>query len=196
MSDAPMAKSQDADAGLWWVVLAAGIVTSLFAIAIMAWPDITLGILTALLGIELIVAGVLDLVRVFAAKGENAGARWFMGVVGAVALGIGLWILFGGEDLGDSLKNTVQIIGIIVGIFWVARGAVDILSAITDSEATNRGMRMVSGALWAIAGVVVVSWPGKSLLMLTWIVGLSLLLLGILQIVLSLQVKKALEQSS
>ena len=88
MSDAPMAKRQDADAGLWWVVLAAGVITSLFAIAIMAWPDITLGILTALLGIELIVAGVLDLVRVFAAKGENAGARWFMGVVGVVALGV------------------------------------------------------------------------------------------------------------
>ena len=196
MSDAPMAKRQDADAGLWWVVLAAGVITSLFAIAIMAWPDITLGILTALLGIELIVAGVLDLVRVFAAKGENAGARWFMGVVGVVALGIGLWILFGGEDLGDSLKNTVQLIGIIVGIFWVARGAVDVLAGITDSEAPNRGMRIVAGVLWAIAGVVVISWPGKSLLMLTWIVGLSLLLLGILQIVLSLQVKKALEQSS
>lgn len=175
----------------WGAVLAFGIVTALFGIAIMAWPDITLGVLAILLGIQLIVVGIFDLAGALAAKGEKSGARWLAAVIGVIGLGIGLLILFGGESLGDSLTKTVQILGVILGIYWIVRGAVSVVSGLADSEAPHRGWRLAGGALSIIAGLVVIAWPGKSLMLFTWLMGIWILILGIVMILMAFVVKKA-----
>lgn len=178
----------------WGGILAFGIITALFGVVIMAYPDITLGILVILLGIQLVVGGIFDLVGAF--SDERSGMRWLVALIGVIAIGVGLLILFNGDGLGDSVTESVKFIGYIVGIVWLLKGVVDGLAAIGDDEAPHRGLRLVGAVITAIAGLVVLAWPGKSLVLLTWIVGIWFLLLGILVIVMAFVVRGAAKQAA
>lgn len=190
MEEMSTAPSGGANASsLWGGLLAFGIITALFGVAIMAWPDLTIGVLVVLLGIQLILAGIFDVVGAFASEAKG-GMKWAAIIVGVIALGLGVLVLFNGDGLGDSLTNTVQVLGIILGIFWLIHGVVDAISGFTDSEAPHRMWRILGGIVSAVAGIIVIAWPGKSLLLFTWLMGLFLLALGLITILAAFAVRR------
>jgi len=187
MSTAPSGGARASS--MWGGLLAFGLITALFGVLIMAWPDITIGVLVVLLGIQLLIAGIFDVVGAFS-SGAKGGMRWAAIIVGVIALGLGALVLFNGDGLGDSLTNTVMVLGVILGIFWVIRGVVDVISGFTDSEAPNRMWRIVGGVVSVVAGIIVISWPGKSLLLFTWLMGLFLLALGLITVLAAFALRK------
>jgi uncharacterized membrane protein HdeD (DUF308 family) len=176
-----MSRGPMADSG-WGIILAFGIITALFGIAVMVWPDITIGVLVVLLGIQLVIAGVFDLVSAFTQV--EGGMRWVVAIVGIIALGLGIFVI-------ANIVDTVEALGVILGIFWIIHGIVDVISGLTNRASPNRGWKIGGGALAVVAGIVVISWPKKTLLLLAWIMGLWLLVLGVLMIAMAFAVKRA-----
>ena len=108
-------------------------------IVLAVWPDETLVVCAVLIAIQLLISGVFRIVTAIAASGLDTALRVLSGLTGALALIVGL--LF----LRDPLQ-TVLVIGLILGAWWVAVGVIDIIGAMVSPTAGRRG--------WDIAGGV------------------------------------------
>ena len=74
----------------------------------------------------------------------------------------------------------------------MAYGIAQIYSAIAHREAPHRGWLGFIGALSLIAGIVVIMWPGISLVTLAFVLGFWLIVYGIMEIVVAFRVRSAI----
>jgi uncharacterized membrane protein HdeD (DUF308 family) len=88
------------------------------------------------------------------------------------------------------VDQTIAIIALLIGVFWVAGGTIEFISAIAHKGMPGRGWRIFMGLLGVIAGIVVLSYPGISLVTLAWIMGIWFVIYGVMEIVLAFQVRK------
>ena len=86
---------------------------------------------------------------------------------------------------------TIAALAVILGIFWIVNGAIEIFTALTDDTMHGRGWTVLMGLLSIAAGIVVLVWPGISLLTLAVVLGVWLLVLGIMEIVFAFQLRSA-----
>jgi uncharacterized membrane protein HdeD (DUF308 family) len=155
--------------------IAAGIVSALAGVLVLAWPDITVVVLAWLFGIQLVVAGILQLVATIWG-GEGAAARVLLGLGGALSILVGLLCLRGP-------LQTAALLGLLVGATWVVTGVISIIHAFTAAPDRSRGLGVASGLLSAIAGAVVIVYPGASIVVLTWLFGIVLVVAGLVVLV-------------
>jgi uncharacterized membrane protein HdeD (DUF308 family) len=167
----------------WWLLLALGIITIGFGVAVLVWPAATLLVLAVLFGFWLIVAGVLRLVAAFAEKSLSTGWRVFHGVLGVLLVGAGI----------SALTNLVASLGalvFVVGFFFIVDGVDDLLRAITGRTSGSRGWLAFVGVLGIVAGAIVLSRPGVGLATLVLLVGWLLIGLGVLRIIAALALRR------
>lgn len=150
--------------------IATALVAIVVGILTLAWPGRTLVVLAVLFGIQLVVFGVNRLVAAHAAVDT---ARTLNVVVGLVALLLGLFSI---RHVGFTLGAFAA----LLGVFWVASGISDVLSALDSQESSGRGFALLAGVLGVISGVIVLVYPSITLSALAWILGLWLVLHGIL----------------
>ena len=94
-----------------------GIVSLLFGIIILVWPDKTLAFMVILIAIWAILIGALQIIANVGIRKEAPGA-WVWGVIaGAIGLVFGIVVLF---NLGIGLVSLVWLIGIWAIVFGVA----------------------------------------------------------------------------
>jgi uncharacterized membrane protein HdeD (DUF308 family) len=155
--------------------IVAGAVSSLVGVLVLVWPDISVVVLAWLFGLQLIVAGILQLV---AAVGRTDGAatRVLLGLGGTFAILVGLLCLRGP-------LQTAVLLGLLVGATWVVTGIIGIVHAFGAGNAHGRGWAITSGLLSALAGAVVLVYPGASIVVLTWLIGVVLLVVGLVVVV-------------
>jgi len=125
---------------------------------------------------------MLEVVYVRPAKGSGA-ALIIRGV---------LAILFGVVVIAWP-QATVLVTVILFGIFAVADGILAIVQwAGQRRHGRGRGLGwlLAGGIVSVLAGVAVLAWPGPTVLVVSFIIGLWALLLGISQIVLAIAVRK------
>ena len=77
---------------------------------------------------------------------------------------------------------TILALGLLLGIFWVANGVVELFTALSHSEVRHRAWMSVLGILSILAGLVLLIYPGLSLVALAIIVGVWLLVFGFMEI--------------
>lgn len=159
----------------WGLVLAYGIVTLGLGIALAVWPDASVTVFTVLLAIQLIIAGIF---RIGAAlsQSRSEGARALVGISGGLALIVGLLIL------RDPLQS-VLVLGMILGVFWLIAGVIDILSALIGPPRSGRGWEILSGIVSVLAGGFLLVYTDLSLKLLVVFVGIWLIVAGILAVV-------------
>ena len=157
----------------WGVALSFGIISLLIGIAIMAWPDVTVGIIAILLGVWLLISGIFSLVSSFTTTGDTAG-RVFMGIAGAIAIILGV-LCFRGDE--------TEILALFVGIGWLMQGIFQIIVGSQSRGQEGRGWDIFLGVIGAIAGIIVLVWPAPSLIVLAWVAGIWLAILGIITII-------------
>lgn len=117
----------------------------------------------------------------------SATARqvWYWPVLRGV-----LAILFGIVALSWPDKTAAVIIW-VVGIFAVVDGVVEIVEGIRRRGTGNGTAVLVTmGVLSLAVGVVLLVWPGKTAIVLTWIVGFWAVVYGLFQTVASLDLRK------
>jgi hypothetical protein len=159
----------------WGLVLAYGLVTLGLGIALAVWPDASVTVFTVLLAIQLIIAGVF---RIGAAlsPSRTEGVRALVGLSGGLALIVGLLIL------RDPLQSVLAL-GMILGVFWLIAGVIDILSALIGPQRSGRGWEIVSGVISVLAGGFLLVYTDLSLKVLVVFVGVWLIVGGILAVV-------------
>ncbi|GAA0896292.1 HdeD family acid-resistance protein [Pseudonocardia zijingensis] len=157
------------------LTIAAGALTVLVGVLILVWPDVSIAVVAWLFAVQLVVTGVLQLVT--AVRGdESAGRRALLGVLGGVSIVVGLLCL-------RAPFQTALLIGLLIGAMWVLTGVVRIVHALGAEHEEGRGWGIAGGILSVAGGIVVLLYPGLSLVTLMWIFGLVLVLTGLAVVV-------------
>jgi uncharacterized membrane protein HdeD (DUF308 family) len=166
----------------WGWVLFFGIVTLILGALVVARPKDTIYAFAILLGIWLFVAGLFRIVVAIADSDDTGGARWLMAVLGLLSVIIGILFL-------RHTEQTVTTLAFLIGLFWVIGGIIEFFTAYSEHGSPARGFRIGMGVLAFAAGVVTLVWPHLTLGVLAVIMGIWLILYGVLEIALSLQLR-------
>lgn len=154
-----------------------GVIALLTGIAMMIWPDKVAVTITAILGAYLIVAGVVYVGLGLFGSGKGGWAR-----VGHIALGL-LYIIAGivaFSNLQAAAVTFALVTVIFVGVSWIFDGIVS-LSLLGNDGA--RTWTLLYSILSIIAGIAVITM-GIAAVPFFWILlSISLIVIGILQIV-------------
>ena len=169
----------------WIWLLTFGILTVIAGVAAVAWPGPTVIAIAVLFGIQLIVAGLFQFVGAFAGSDQTGGVRVLNAVLGLLAFVVGLYAV-------RHVLVSVVALALLLGIFWVINGLVEIFGALSHRESTNRGWTGFMGVLSIAAGVVVLAYPGISLVTLALVLGIWLIIYGVMEIGLAFRVRSAL----
>lgn len=160
----------------WGWVLGFGIITLLAGIAVLVWPGATLLVIAVLFGVQLIVAGIFRFVAAFATEDASGGTRILLALLGVISIIIGLWAV-------RHVLLTLVALVVLLGIFWVVNGAIELFTALSHQGMPGRGWTAAMGALSVVAGIIVLIYPGETLLVLSIVLGIWLLVYGVMEIV-------------
>jgi uncharacterized membrane protein HdeD (DUF308 family) len=166
----------------WGWVLAFGIITLLTGIAALAWPGRTLVVVAVLFGVQLIVMGIFRFAGALASDDLTGGTRALLALLGALSLIIGLYAV-------RHVLITLLALALLLGIFWIVSGAVELFTALSHRQMRGRGWNAVMGIFSVLAGIVVLAYPGISLLVLAVVLSVWLLVFGAMQITLAFRLR-------
>ncbi|AXK44571.1 HdeD family acid-resistance protein [Brachybacterium saurashtrense] len=158
-------------------LLVAGLLAIGFGIAVLAWPTKAAVALTGVIALYAVVAG-----GVYVALGLLSTSLGTWGRIGHVLLGI--LYLIAGVSAFSSLQQSAAFLAlfltIMVGVMWVAEG---ITALFTLRRSGSRVLTIVFAVLSVLAGVTLLSSPLFGAVLLWWFLGVSLVVLGVLNAV-------------
>ena len=171
----------------WGWVLAFGIITAALGILALVWPGRTLIVVAVLFGIQLIVMGIFRFVSAIASDDMTGGTRVLLALLGVLSLIIGLYAV-------RHIFVTLLALALLLGIFWIISGAVELFMALSHREMRHRAWNAVMGAISVLAGIVLLIYPDISLLVLAVLVSVWLLIFGAMQISIAVQIRSLASQ--
>ena len=157
--------------GAWGWLLAMGIISAVIGLLVIFFPHATLLAIAILFGIQLIVVGVFRFVTAFTTPDKSAWLRALTAVLALLAFGAGIYLL-------RRPLLSLLVLAVLLGIFWIAHGVIDLFLAIGDSVLPARGVVALAGILSIVAGALVLAFPGISLFVLTLVLGAWLIVYG------------------
>jgi uncharacterized membrane protein HdeD (DUF308 family) len=167
----------------WGWVLFFGIVTVGVGAVVTIHPRDTIYAFGILLGIWLFVAGLFRIVLAIADREDTGGTRWLTALLGLVSVIVGILFL-------RHTDQTVNTLAFLIGLFWIVGGIIEFFTAYADVGSPARLWRILMGALAFAAGVVTLVVPSLTVTTLAVIIGIWLILYGILEIALSMLLRK------
>ena len=173
----------------WPVAMLAALGMLAVGILLLVWPQATLTIVAILIGAALLVTGVFRLFNGITSRGESGGMRAADIVIGLLAIVVGLYCL-------KHHQLTVLVLALVVGVYWIIHGIGDLITAATASGVPGRGLLAFGGVFSLAAGLVILFWPGVSLILLLTILGAWLLLYGVVLAVLAFRLRSEAKAGS
>lgn len=153
-----------------------GVLSVILGILILVWPGKTAMVVTAIIAIYAIIAGL-----VYAGLGIFSKDRGGWSRIGHIVLGV-LFVIAGivaFSNLGLTAVALATFLGILVGIMWIIEGVVALS---TLGDAPSKGWTVFFAIISIIAGVVLLFSPLWGAVVLWWLLGISAIVLGIIQI--------------
>jgi uncharacterized membrane protein HdeD (DUF308 family) len=80
---------------------------------------------------------------------------------------------------------------LLLGIFWVVNGTVELFAALSHPDMSHRGWMIVLGILSILAGIVLLVYPALSLVVLSVIVSVWLPAHGLMEINVAWRIRSA-----
>ncbi|MGA0565849.1 HdeD family acid-resistance protein [Rathayibacter sp. KR2-224] len=174
-SDTPAAKM--AVNGIRTALGLGGLIALIVGIIILAWPGHAAVALTAVVAAYAIVGGLVYAGLGIFSKSMGGWAR-----VGHIVLGV-LFVIAGiiaFAELAVAAVSLAVFIGILVGIMWIVEGVVALT---TIGLSGSKGWSVFFAILSIVAGIVLLFSPLWGAIVLWWLLGIWLVVLGIIQIV-------------
>jgi uncharacterized membrane protein HdeD (DUF308 family) len=168
----------------WWLALGGAVLGVVLGVAIMAWPEATMTVVASLFGIWLLVHGVVRIVQAITGGSSTGAERAIIAVIGAFFVVAGVMAL-------RNLLVSFALLVTLVGLMWLIGGIMELVLAFGGQG----GFRLWHGALGLlsiVAGLIVLVWPGLSLVTLVYITGIWLVVMGLIQVALMFWVRGAL----
>jgi uncharacterized membrane protein HdeD (DUF308 family) len=172
----------------WGAVLFGGLCMMAAGIALLVWPHVTLTIVAWIIGAALIVSGFMRLFEGFTSEDKSGGMKAAYVVIGILAVIAGIFCL---RDHALSLF----LVAFVTGLYFILHGIAD-LGVAASGKVPGRGVRGVLGAFSLFAGIIMLVWPGLTLVLLLSIVGAWLILYGVVLAGLAFGLRKASKNSS
>ena|SRR5271165_65323 len=174
---------------VWQSVVAWGVLTLISGVVVLVWPGISIEVASILFGVFLVVSGIAQVVFAFTLE-MSAGSRIPMFISGALSLALGV-LAFRHFVQGSA----VLLLAIWIGAALFFQGVGEAVTSIDDPVRPGRDWHIFLGIVTAIAGVVVLAWPFKSIAVLAIVAGIELVLVGISQIVSAFRAGKAVNEA-
>ncbi len=169
---------------LWRWTLAAGVLTIVLGGIVLAWPGPTILVASTLFGVYLLLTGFVGLFMAFTLP-RSAGMRVLLFISGILSVVLAILSF---RHFGDAYA--ILLLSLWIGIGFIFQGVSAIAAAIGESNLPGRGWSVVLGVISVIAGLVVLVWPFDSIVVLVVVAGVWLVILGVVQIIHSFQIRR------
>ncbi len=164
-------------------LVASGIATLILGIVLIVWPSGTLLVIAVLLGIGLVLVGLARLASAAVDRTVSGSHRALRALAGVLYIAAGIIVM-------ANPHATLRAFSIIVGLIWVIGGAAEAIAAVTRGD-DERVAPAVIGILNVVFGLILLFWPKPTLIVLVWVIGLWLILLGLFQLYIGYRAGKA-----
>jgi uncharacterized membrane protein HdeD (DUF308 family) len=155
----------------WWAFVLRGIFAILFGIGALSFPGLTVLVFVVLFGFYCLVDGFTSLLLAFDAESKG----WYV-LGGLVSLAAGVFAF-----MRPGL--TAIAVLIVIGIWAIVRGVIEIVTAIQIRKAVEgEWMLATAGIISVLFGLFVVARPGQGALTMIWLIALFALMFGFLEI--------------
>ena len=165
----------------WGLVVVLGIVSIVLGVLAIGYPGATVVTVAIFFAAWLFVTGIYEVIVSFTRDGDTA-MRVFHAIIGVLSVIVGFALL-------RSPFQSVEVMIFVLGIFWLVQGIMTFAAAFSVKQGRNWGIAM--GILGILAGIVILTYPISSAVILAQIGGIWLVILGIMQIVAGYQLRKA-----
>lgn len=165
----------------WWLLALLGVTSIVFGIAVLVWPDVSLRVMAAFVGVWLVIAGVA---RVFSAfmSGRGAGAQVLSGIIGVL-------LILGGIACLRNLVTALAVLATMVALTWLLSGLSEIMIAFAV-RGSVRGWLIALGVVSTLIGFAFAIWPGLSLATLVLLTSIGAIVVGAGQVAFAFQLRK------
>ena len=166
----------------WWLMLLRGIAAVLFGLTAVLIPQLTLLFLVILFGVFVLLDGILA--GITALRERRSHPRWWLPLLeGVLGLGFGIAILV--------WPQISLLVLIYLAAGWaILTGVMELITAVAlRQEISNEWLLVIAGIASLAVGGILLLQPESGVLAAAWLIGIYALILGILQIILSIRLK-------
>jgi uncharacterized membrane protein HdeD (DUF308 family) len=167
----------------WGAVAFRGLLTILFGILILVWPEISLLLLVTFFGIFALIGGILALFIAFRGRQADEGWALFLALEGLAGIAAGVIAFLWPRITAVALLYLIAVWAIVRGIFEI------IFAIQLRREIQNEWLLGLAGLLSIAFGVLLAIWPGPGLLVILWTIGVYAIILGVLQLFLAFRLR-------
>ena len=172
------------DQQLWKGALVASVLTIVLGAMVLLWPGPTILIASTMFGVYLLISGFAELFLAFTLP-PSAAPRLMLFLPGALSLVLAILSF---RHFGDAYA--ILLLSLWIGTGFIFLGVSENAVALSERDLPGRGWYVLLGSMSVIAGGIVLVWPFDSIVVLTIVSGVSLVVLGLIQIVQAFQIHK------
>jgi uncharacterized membrane protein HdeD (DUF308 family) len=163
---------------LWIYTLLSGLLSVVLGVLVTLKPGNAVWVAAIFLGAYLLVSGIAQVILAFSLH-VSAGGRVMLFISGAASLVLAVLAF---KDLGDESPMAIVLLAIWIAVSFIFRGVSTAVTAISDPGLPGRGWEIFFGVISILAGIVVMASPIDSLVLLAWVVGIWLIVMGVFEI--------------
>lgn len=175
----------------WIVPVIFGAASAVLGVLVLVWPGHTVGALTVLFGLYLLITGGYRFVAAIQLHGVDAVARVVALVLAALSICVGIICLI------DPF-STAASFAVVAGAFWFAAGAITWLGSRQRrgrDAAAGRAPGFAGGVFSMIIGILIMVFPRSSLLFLAVVLGCWLIFFGVSAVATGLAARRLLKNA-
>ncbi|UGS27395.1 DUF308 domain-containing protein [Microbacterium resistens] len=162
-----------------------GVIALLSGLAILIWPAKSAVVVTGIFGVFLVIAGLVYIGLGLFTSGMGRGwARAGHVLLGALYVTAGV-VAFLNPEAGTL--GLALVVAIFIGVSWIFDGIVSLSLLGTDG---TKVWTLLYALLSIAAGVVVLFSPLFAAVVLWWVLGISLVAIGLVQIIRAITIGK------
>lgn len=174
---------------LWIWTLLSGVASVILGVLLVTSPVAGVILAAILLGAYLLVSGIFQVIFAFSLH-VSAGGRILLFISGAAALVLGI-LAFRSLDITNDDGTAILLLAIWIAVGFIFRGVATTVSAISDPGMPGRGWEIFFGVISVLAGIVVMASPISSLVILAWVTGIWLIVMGVFEVISAFSIRKA-----
>jgi uncharacterized membrane protein HdeD (DUF308 family) len=172
---------------LWIYTLLSGLLSVILGVLVTLKPGNAVWVAAIFLGAYLLVSGIAQVIFAFSLH-VSAGGRVMLFISGAASL---ILAVLAFKDLGDESPLAILLLAIWIAVGFIFRGVSTAVTAISDPGMPGRGWAIFFGVVSILAGIVVMASPIDSLVLLAWVVGIWLIVMGVFEIASAFSIRHA-----
>ncbi|MBP3461340.1 MAG: DUF308 domain-containing protein [Bacilli bacterium] len=149
-------------------------------------PETTLHAISYFMGVALIIWGLVPIIQFFSNK-ETKQYLEFSFIIGVFALIFGIIIMIKPNIIGS-------IIPLLIGIWMVINGVTKLYYSLTLNKLSSATASIILSIIILVCGLVLIFNPFKGAIILTKIIGISVIIYSILDLVECYTLKKTMKE--